>query len=329
MTNTLHQESIIIDGLNASYFQDAEVLQRIHRGGVTAVNATIAAWHNMPETIRLIADLIPHFGQHCDLVMRVNTVADIAKAKAAGKVGIILGFQDSRPLEDNLNLLAVYHALGVRIIQLTYNECNLVGCGCLAPEDQGLTEFGRAVIAEMNRLGMLVDLSHCGPRTTLEAIEVSTQPVAITHSNPRARCDHPRNKTDDVIRALGARGGVIGAVSFPAMVTGKLEATLDDLIAMIDYLVELVGVDHVGVGADFMEKMPQEILMKVLAAGREGPPPPEVLKLFQGVAMTGLESASAFANITSALLARGYSESDTKKIMGENWLRLYEQVWND
>jgi membrane dipeptidase len=295
---------------------------------VTAVNATIAAWHNMPETINIIADLYAHFEMHRDLVMLVRSVDDIARAKATGKVGMVLGFQDSRPLEDNLNLLRVYHALGVRIIQLTYNECNLVGCGCLAPEDTGLTEFGRAVVAEMNRLGMLIDVSHCGQRTTWEAIETSNKPVAITHSNPRVRCDHPRNKSDEVIRALAARGGVIGAVSFPAMVTGRMDATLDDYLNMIDYLVELVGSEHVGVGPDFMEKMPPEVLNKVLAAGREGPPAPEVLKLFQGVAMTGLESASAFANITNGLLARGYTETDTKKIMGENWLHLYREVWN-
>ncbi len=323
----LHRDSIIIDGLNASYFQDVEVLQRIHRGGVTAVNATIAAWHSMPETISIIADLYTHFERHADIVMPARSVADIATAKAMGKVGIVFGFQDTAPIEDNLNLLRVYHALGVRIIQLTYNERNRVGSGCLVPHDEGLTDFGRAVIAEMNRLGMLIDLSHVGPRTTLEAIEASAKPVAFTHANAHARCPHPRNKSDEPVKALVAKGGVVGAVALPFILSGRAEATMDDYIAMIDYLVELAGIDHVGIGADFMEKMPEEILMKALAGGKSGPAPADVLKLFVASATTGFESASAFAHVTRALLAHGYSVKDTQKIMGRNWLRLYREVW--
>ncbi|MFH1931585.1 MAG: membrane dipeptidase [Pseudomonadota bacterium] len=169
----LHRDSIIIDGLNASYFLEQKVLERLKNGGITAVNATIAAWHTLPETISLIADYHYLLDQHADLIMPVHRVEDIQTAKKTQRVGFIFGFQDTSPIQDNERLLSVYHALSVKIIQLTYNHQNLVGGGCMLPEDKGLTAFGLKVIAEMNRLGILIDLSHCGPRTSLEAIEVS------------------------------------------------------------------------------------------------------------------------------------------------------------
>ena len=237
----LHGESIIIDGLNASYFFDPRVLERLHRGGVTAVNATIAAWHTPAETLEQLAALAAVTAAHPDIVMHVRTVDDIAAAKARGRVGLIAGFQDTAPLGDDLGLLKTYHELGVRVIQLTYNHPNRVGAGCMAPEDGGLTAFGREVVREMNRLGILVDVSHCGPRTTLAAIAASTRPIAITHANPRRILDHPRNKSDAAIREVAARGGIIGAVAFGALLSRTMPATLADYIAVIDDLVALVG----------------------------------------------------------------------------------------
>ena len=319
----LHAESIIIDGLNASYFLDERIISRMHAGGVTAVNATIAAWHAPLETMDMIAALYAFLEQHREQAMQVRSAADIDTAKATNRVGMIFGFQDTNPIADNLRLLSIYHALGARIIQLTYNFRNLVGSGCQVADDEGLTSFGREVVAEMNRLGMLVDLSHCGPRTTLEAIEASRMPVAITHANARARCNHPRNKSDDALKLLAERGGVVGAVVFPLMLTGQFQATLDDYVAMIDYLVNLVGIDHVGLGPDFMEEMPREIALQVLQGL-----PPETQELFLNAPSTrGFESISACFNVTQALLARGYSAEDTRKILGGNWLRLYRMVW--
>lgn len=318
-----HRDSVIIDGLNASWFLNPAVLQRLHQGGVTAANATIAVWHNLPEAMRMIADFHALFREQADLVMPVHSVDDIAAAKASNRVGIIFGFQDTAPIEDNVRLLSVYHALGVRIIQLTYNQQNRVGYGCMEPEDGGLTAFGRQVVAEMNRLGILVDLSHCGPRTTMEAIEVSQKPVAVTHANPRAICDHPRNKSDEILKALAAKGGVVGAVVFAPMLTCSQHATLDDYLATIDYLVELVGIDHVGLGPDFMEEMPAEVMQKAL-----GTLPPEVAEQFAQMPPTqGFESIAACANVTAGLLDRGYQPADVQKIMGGNWLRLYREVW--
>ncbi len=319
-----HRDSIIIDGLNASWFLSDGVIERIHCGGTTAVNATIAAWHDPAATLDMIGQMYRQIDQHSDSALLVRRVDDIHAAKTAGKTGFILGFQDTSPIADKLHLLRVYHELGVRIIQLTYNFENLVGFGCQAPEDRGLTEFGRQVVAEMNRLGLLIDLSHCGPRTTLEAIDRSAQPVAITHSNPAARFPHPRNKSNEAIKACAARGGVIGAIAFPAMLTPNLPATLDDYVNTINDLVEVAGIDHVGIGPDFMEEMPAEVAAVVLKGL-----PVDVVNFMQSIPpVQDFTSAADMPNVTARLLARGYSAADTQKIMGGNWLRLYEQTWS-
>ncbi|NKQ34877.1 MAG: membrane dipeptidase [Chloroflexi bacterium] len=318
-----HRENIVIDGLNASHFPNPVVLQRLAKGGVTAVNATIAAWHNPADTINQIAEMYRLFREHDDLIMQVTEVADIFTAKKNGRVGLIFGFQDTAPLGDNLDMLAVYRRLGVRIIQLTYNFENLVGFGCQAPEDKGLTDFGREVVAEMNRLGILIDLSHCGPQTTLEAIELSQMPAAITHANAFAQFPHPRNKTDEAIKALAAKGGIIGALSFPAMLTQNLPAALDDYLDAVDYLVNLVGVDHVGLGPDFMEEMTVETMTAVL----DGLAPDVVDLLAKMPPVQDFASVADMPNVTRGLLARGYSKSDVRQIIGGNWLRLYEEVW--
>lgn len=322
-TRTIHRTSIVVDGLNASYFASPVVLARLNAGGVSAVNATIAAWHDLPATMALIADMHAVVRAHSDQVMQVIDIDDISAAKTSQRIGIIFGFQDTSPIGDNLRLLSVYRTLGVRIMQLTYNHHNLVGAGCLEPEDGGLSVFGRQVIAEMNRLGILIDLSHCGPLTTMEAIDGSRKPVAITHANPFTRCPHPRNKSDAVLKQLASRGGVVGAVVFPPLLTGQPHATLADYLDTIDSLVDLVGIDHVGLGPDFMEEMPAEVAAQALR-GMD----PKVLQLFMAVQPTvGFESISACANVTDGLLQRGYSVGDTQKIIGGNWLRLYRAVW--
>lgn len=319
----LHEEAIVIDGLNASYFSNEAVLRRIRQGGVTAFNGTVAAWHSLPETMNLIADYYRLFEDHADWIMQVRTVEDIHKAKVRGLAGMIFGFQNTGPIDGNLRMLAVYHALGVRIIQLTYNDENAVGFGCMAPEDKGLTPFGREVVAEMNRLGILVDLSHCGHKTTMDAIETSIGPVAFTHANPLALAKSPRNKPDEAFKALAAKGGVAGVVLLPAWLTHHGKAGLEDYLNAIDYLVKLIGIDHVGLGTDFMEEIPAEIMMAAL----KGISAENLQKYYGSTIVKGFESAAEFPKVTEGLLSRGYSPEDVKKVMGGNWLSLYEKVW--
>jgi len=320
-----HQEIMVIDGLNASWFFDDRVFENLHLGGVTAANTTVAAWQGPAETLDLIGKMFQQLDKHSSIASHIESVADISKAKSNSQVGCIFGLQDTAPIGDQPHLLKVYHKLGIRIIQLTYNTENSVGYGCQSPEDRGLTDFGRQVIAEMNRLGILIDLSHCGLRTTLDAIEASEQPVAITHANPSSQFPHPRNKTDEIIKNLAAKSGVIGALSFPAMLTEDLPATIDGYLDVIDYLVDMVGIDAVGLGPDFMEFMPKEIEDAALKNL-----PPEMRTLF--LTMPPVErfaSVTDMPNVTRGLLERGYSEADTAKIMGGNWIGLYERVWID
>ena len=333
----LHKESIVIDCLNVSNWNDPEVFAGIHRGGVTASNATIAIWENFTETLDNIAQWYLKFDKYADIIMPIKTVADIKKAKTTGKSGIIFGFQNSSPIEDDLRRLRVLHELGVRIIQLTYNNMNFVGAGYTESADYGLSRFGRDFILECNRLGILVDLSHVGDRTVMDAIEVTTKPIAFTHAGPRALFHHYRNKTDEQLKAVVAKGGMVGAVGVGNFMTAGKNATLADYLETIDYMVNLIGVDHLGIGPDFTTNQSSE-WMQWLFTGRNTDARieyPEATRIDDddGIVRTcypkNFQTAADFPNLTEALLDRGYSETDAKKIMGENFLRLFQEVWVD
>ena len=323
-STALHAESIIVDGLNVSHWSE-EAFRHLKGGGLTAINATIAVHENFRETIENIGAWHRMFEEYGSMITPAQSVDDIRRAKREGRTGIIFGFQSTDPIEKDLHLLSIFENLGVRIIQITYNERNYVGDGCLERIDCGLSYFGVEVIEEMNRLGILIDLSHVGYRTSMETIEASRQPVAFTHANPRALCDHPRNKTDEQIRAVVRKGGVIGANIFPTFLAAGSKATIDDFVDVIDYLVKLAGVDHVSIGTDFTEGQSRDWFRWLLTGkSKRG----QIMELdLPIVNPKGIRTAAEFPNITHVLLARGYSEADTKKVMGENLLRLFETVW--
>jgi membrane dipeptidase len=320
----LHAASIIIDGLEISRWGE-EVFVNLRRGGLTAINATVAVIEGFNDTIRSIAGWYRMFEQYSSFIRPVRAVKDIYRAKEEGKTGIIFGFQNTSPIEDDLDRLTIFKELGVRIIQLTYMERNYVGDGCLERTDCGLSRFGLEVIEEMNRLGILIDLSHVGYRTVMDAIEASKKPVAFTHANPGGLCNHPRNKTDEQIKALAKKGGVIGANVFPPFLSAGSKATMKDFIDAIDYLVALVGIDHVSIGTDFTEGQPRAFFDYILKGKSKKELAMELD--YPIVNPEGIRSSAEFPNITRALLERGYSETDTKKIMGENLIRLFREVW--
>jgi membrane dipeptidase len=322
----VHDSAIIIDALQISNWGEA-VFRNMRRGGLTAVNCTVSVLENFRQTIANIIEWERAFNQYSDLIMPVRSIADIHAAQKAGKTGIIFGFQNTTAIEDNIDLITIFHALGVRVIQLTYMEANLVGQGCLERIDAGLTQFGLEVIDEMNRLGILIDLSHAGYRTTMDAIEASGKPVAFTHANPKSLCNHARNKPDDAIKALAKKGGVIGATTFPPFLPAGNDSTIKEFIDVIDYLIEMVGMDHVAVGTDFTEGHPKEFFDWLLAGkSKRGP----AMKLdFPIRNPKGIQNSADFPNITDELLTRGYTESDARKILGENLVRLFNEVWNE
>jgi len=321
----LHRQTIAIDGLNVSNWDDDRVFYGLAAGELTAINATASVVDNFRTTIQELSGWRRRFDRLGHIITQVRAAADIRRAKAEGKVGIILGFQNTSPIEDDIYLLSIFHELGIRIIQLTYNDRNFVGDGCLERTDIGLSNFGVEVVQEMNRLGMLIDLSHVGYKTTMEAIAVSEQPAAFTHAGPRALFDHPRNKTDEQLRALAAKGGVVGANAWPPILAAGNHATIWDFLDTIDYMVNLIGVDHVGVGLDFTERRTEADMRKWMMAKSKQ-------KWLMAVDYptthpAGMGSAAEFSHITDALLKRGYSDADVLKIMGGNFLRLFEEVW--
>ncbi len=323
----LYERSIVIDGLNVSRWGEEAVYRHLHEGGLTAINATVAVWEGTQGTLRNIARFYKDFDTYSRYIRQVTCLDDIRKAKEEGRVGIIFGFQNSSPIEDDLDLVEVFHRLGVRAIQITYNDLNLVGAGCYERQDVGLSQFGVDLVAEMNRLGMVIDLSHVGHRTTMDAIETSQDPVWFSHTNPKRLCDHPRNKTDGEVKALVAKGGIVGANSFPTFLARGYDSTLEDVLDVVDYWVDLVGIDSVGIGLDFTELHTEEWFDWLMAGKRKGStvfPLPYPIPL-----PTGIARADEMPNLTVGLAGRGYSDGDVQKIMGLNVLRLFERVWKE
>ncbi len=323
----LHERSMVIDGLNVSRWGEEAVYRHLHEGGLTAINATVAVWEGTQGTLRNIARFYKDFDTYSRYIRQVTCLEDIRKAKEEGRVGIIFGFQNSSPIEDDLDLVEVFHRLGVRAIQITYNDLNLVGAGCYERQDVGLSQFGVDLVAEMNRLGMVVDLSHVGHRTTMDAIETSEDPVWFSHTNPRRLCDHPRNKTDDEVKALVAKGGIVGANSFPTFLARGYDSTLEDVLDVVDYWVDLVGIDSVGIGLDFTELHTKEWFNWLMAGKLKGStvfPLPYPIPL-----PAGITRADEMPNLTAGLAGRAYSEEDVQKIMGLNVFRLFERVWKE
>src|SRR6185503_1293977 len=201
------------------------------------------------ETIGNIAYWDREIAAHPDLLMKITRGAQLDEAKRAGRLGIIYGFQDTTMYGENLDRFDMFHNFGVRIVQLTYNRRNLMGDGCLETGNAGLSKLGRDMVARMNERGVLLDLSHCGQRTTCEGLEASTKPVAITHAGCAAVTESPRNKRDDELRLLADRGGVIGIYVMPYLrASGQVMA--EDVIKHLEYAIKICGEDHVGIGTD-------------------------------------------------------------------------------
>jgi membrane dipeptidase len=333
----LHRDAMVINCLAAAR-SIPELAKPMTAGGVTAVNWTIAApgldfaVNDLVNVVKDISAIRYEIDTGIYKARIVQSVDDLDACKRDGTPGLILGFQDTLALEDRLDLPGLYHAIGVRIIQLTYQRRNLIGDGCGEAVDAGLSTFGRELIAELNRLGILIDLSHVGPRTTEEAIEASSAPCSFTHANSHAVYAHIRNKSDDAIRRLADRGGVIGidAISRFLSADGHTKGTsINDLVDHLDHIVELVGIDHVGLGLDISEGMTREDvkrrgdwvtahLPEVSGSGSLN---------YDTYYPSDLRSMSQTQSITEALLRRGYGDDDVRKILGGNFYRLFETVW--
>jgi len=327
----IYDEAIVIDGLSISNWESDAVFRRLRVGNITAINATVATWENFVQTMAHLSAWMRRFRERDD-ILQVKETADIYTAKEQGKTGIILSFQNASPIENELDRLGLFLALGVRVIQLTYHETNLLGSGCWERTDGGLSNFGVDAVREMNRLGIVIDLSHVGPKTTMDAIEMSEQPVAITHANARSFCNHPRNKEEDALKLLAEKGGVVGATSYAHFLPKGFDSTVEDFVDAIDDMVERVGIDHVAIGTDSTHDQPLEFWhyigsqqgTKFPSTFADGSVPYTELS-FQP---KGIDSPAEFPNLAEALVNRGYSAEDITKLLGGNWMNLFERVWN-
>lgn len=316
--------SIVIDGLGVS----AQNWQRQIEVGVTATNITLASANStFYDMLKRLDPYLMLLSLSPGEVLLVRCTEDIVRAKQEGKLGLIFGWQNGSPLGEDTMYVRVAHALGVRIIQITYNERNAIGDGCLEPENRGLTAFGRQVVNEMNRLGIVIDLSHVGDRTCAETIELSRDPCIFSHANPRALADSPRNKPDALLKAIAARGGIVGLTPYAAFaeIEPGRHPTAEDYFRLVEHAVNLVGIDHVAFGTDMPEGR-DRLAYEIVMAQRY----PEVAKGYGHTARhaRGFERLDGLAAMPEQMLKRGYRDEDVRKFIGGNLLRVFGQVWD-
>jgi len=319
--DALHHEAVVIDGA-CPMVNPREIkrhLPALRAGGVTCTVGTVASIESARGALGQVAAWYPRARAFPDDLVLASSAADIEAAKRTGRVAVVLQFQGGNPFEYDPNLVEAFHRLGVRIVQLTYNARNPLGDGCTERTDVGLSDLGLAVIAELNRLGMLLDLSHVGIRTSLEALEASRAPAIFSHSNAGAVCDHPRNLTDEQLRLVARKGGVVGVNAFPAFVRRDGAPTVEDLLDHVDYLVQVMGANHVGLGLDFATENEDDY--EYFGYKPEFyPRPPWTYP-------AGIDGFAAIPNVTRGLVERGYGDDDVRKILGGNFLRVFRAVW--
>lgn len=325
----LKQVYPVIDALQASDW-DRGMFESLVEAGFDAIHVTLVFWHDCKETLAIIGKWNRWFRENQDLILLVRTPGDIKRANETSRTGIILGFQNSSPIEDELALIEVYHTLGIRVMQLTYNNQSLLGAGCYERNDAGLTNFGRLAISEMNRLGMAIDVSHTSERTCLEAIEHSQSPIAVTHANPLFFRNVVRNKSDRLLECLAHNGGMLGFSLYPLHLESGSDCTLESFCEMVCRTADLMGVEHLGIGSDLCLGWGDDYL-EYMRSGTWNPPVKGQDGSSTNVTWPDFPSwfrkFGDFANLHAGLVRAGFSVDEVKMILGLNWYRFFEKVW--
>jgi membrane dipeptidase len=308
--------------------------------GITAVNVTVGPVGGRPSLaafegiFRDIARWEEEIARHPEAFLRVTAAGDLEAARATRRVGLVYGLQDGVAFQDDLSRLPILHRFGVRIIQPTYNLRNLLGDGCLEPDGAGLSRAGQEAVRRMNALGILVDLSHCGRRTTRDALAASTKPVAFTHTGCAAVADHPRNKTDGELEALADKGGVAGIYFMPYLRPNG-QPMAEDVVRHVEHAVKVAGEDHVGVGTDGVIS-PVEMTAEYRARAQADieqrkktgiGAPGEVAGIYTFV--PDLNTPRRLQRLGELLSARGHGTARVEKILGGNFARLFREVWKE
>ena len=322
-----------IDALQYCAF-DEKIFRELRAGGLDAIHVTVAYHETFAEVIDNLIAWNRHFERHRDLILPGRTVGDVVRARESGRTAVFFGFQNPAPIAEDLGRVEICHQLGIRFMQLTYNNQSLLGAGCYEPVDSGLTRFGREVVREMNRVGLVIDLSHAGQRTVLDAIDASERPVTITHANPKSWRDVPRNLSDDVLRALAQSGGQLGFSLYPHHLAAGSDCTLAAFCEMVARTAELTGTPALGIGSDLCQGQPDTVVEWMRTGRWQRPaslvPDEDAVKKPAALPSGGFPQQPAwfrtnadFGNLETGLRAVGFSADDVDAILGGNWLRFF------
>ncbi|KAI1499912.1 renal dipeptidase family [Biscogniauxia marginata] len=323
----IYADAIHFDGLNICNWS-RDIFEAWHKGGFAGVSCTCGLWEGFKDSIANYIQWQQWFEEHSDLIVQARSVADIRAAKKAGKTAVLLSWQNTAGIEDQIGYLRVFRDLGVRKMQLTYNTQNYSGAGYTELNDSGLTGFGREVVDEMAKLGMVVDLSHVGPKTSEDTIQYAPEgrPPCFSHILPAGLKEHPRNKSDHLIKLIGSKGGFVGLSQFGPHMQKDNDSTIDDYVDALDYVIGLIGEDLVGIGSDSSEGhgRPSEFMAwcnKDKGYARRLTPwgSQKVVK--------PLGPLAGRAELACAMARKGWSEEKMRKVLGENWLKYLEKIF--
>ncbi len=320
-------ESYRIDCLQYANWSET-IFREMRIGKVDAVHVTIAYHENFRETVANFEQWNRWFEKHDDLILHGRTVDDIRRARETQRTAIFFGFQNPSPIEDDIGLVEILHSLGARFMQLSYNNQSLLATGCYEAEDPGITRMGKEVIEEMNRVGLVVDMSHSADRSTLEAAELSSRPIVNTHANPHFWHPALRNKSNEILTAVAGSGGMLGFSVYPHHLKGGGQCTLESFCQMIADTADLIGADKIGIGTDLCQDQPDSVV-EWMRVGRW------TKKIDYG---EGSASAAGFPampswfsgnkdfdNIEQGLRDVGFSAENVAGVMGNNWFRFFDE----
>lgn len=323
----LFDRAIVIDSLAVGHEWDEVEYEAVERSGYTAIQTTLPS-SRFDVAMRALAEWNARVRDRADKLVRATKAAHIEEAKRDGKMAVVFGFQNATMLEGRVENLEPLFELGTRCIQLTYNARNLLGDGCTERVDAGLSDLGVGVVERMNELGIIVDLSHCGPKTSADGIAVSRRPAAFTHTFCETLYpNHPRAKTDELLKAMSDRGGMTGVAALGYFIGPSPDTTIEDYLNHVDHAVKTAGIDHVGLATDFQirgieswatkETWYEPRLRSFKPSYRVRWPP----------WIEGLDEPERFRNVAHGLHRRGYSDGDIEKLLGQNWLRYFRDTF--
>ena len=308
---------------------EREIFEINHEAGLNAVHVTVVYHEDFDEFLKRTDEWNKHFEENSDLIFLGKSYKDIEKAKLENKTAIFFGFQNCSPIEDDINLVEKVHEHGCLFMQLTYNNQSLLATGCYEKNDSGVTNFGREAIKEMNRVGIVIDMSHSAEKSTLDAIEISEKPIAITHANPSFWYNAKRNKSSELLKTLSESGGMLGLSLYPHHLKDNTNCTLESFCEMTAKTAELMGVKNIGIGSDLCLNQPDSVVewmrngtwTKIKNYGEGSKVKPGFPKQ-----PDWFIDSRGFKNLESGLKKIGFNEEEINGILGNNWFNFYKRI---